>query len=164
MDPSRIRTILLATVATGFLLAGAWVAAQQAGLGIASDLAGYFGWDRANVQKSFIESAHPAAKDVYFNDLASDAVRGGDRPFPDGSVIVKEVTSPDTLQVEVLTTMRKVDGFGPDQGDWQYGRWDRTEAGGFDGGWMPLDGAQGCVACHVSASDDDFVFADYLPD
>ena len=164
MKPSRIRTLALATAATGFLLGFAWVAAQQAGLGIADDLAGYFQWDRTNVQKSFIESAHPAAKDVYFNDPASDAVRSGDRPFPDGSVIVKEVTSPESLQVQVLTTMRKVDGFAADQGDWQYGRWDRTEAGDFDGGWMPVDGAQGCVACHAEASANDFVFADYVPD
>ncbi|MEX2502672.1 MAG: cytochrome P460 family protein, partial [Trueperaceae bacterium] len=128
------------------------------------DLAGYFQWDRTNVQKSFIESAHPVAKDVYFNDLASAAAWAGGTWFPNGSVIVKEVTSPDTLQVQVLTTMRKVDGFASDQGDWQYGRFDRTEAGDFEGGWMPVDGAQGCVACHASASDTDFVFSDYIPD
>lgn len=58
-----------------FLVPVMLVAAQGTGLGLPGDVTEYFTWERANAQKSFEESAHPVAKDIYMNELAAETAR-----------------------------------------------------------------------------------------
>lgn len=126
------------------------------------EIAGYLSWSRANSQKSFAQSAHPTAKDIYYNDAASDTMMSKTFPFAEGSVILKERTDPDTLTVTTLYTMRKEAGFSPDGGDWQYGVFERAEDGSFDGGWMSVENAAMCMGCHSGAAETDYAFLSYL--
>jgi hypothetical protein len=144
------------------VLVGVAVWAQQSSAGIADDLTGYWTWERANAQKSFIESMHPVAKDVYFDEAAAATAHGRAFPFPEGSTIVKETLDASTMQVVVLTAMRKVTGFDPDNGDWQYGMFERQADGSFMGGWMDGASSAMCVGCHVGAADTDYTFLSYL--
>lgn len=144
------------------LLVSVAVLAQEAGSGIAEDVADYWSWERANAQKSVEETAHPVAKDIYFNEAAAPSMHEGTFPHAEGSIFVKESLDPMTLQVSVITTMRKVAGFNPDGGDWQYGRFERQEGSGFVGGWMNVESAAMCMGCHVDAADKDYTFLSYL--
>ncbi len=130
--------------------------------GLPEDLADYITWTRANSQKSFEQSMHPVAKDIYFNEAVAASISSGSFPHAEGSIFVKEVTSPETLQVQMLTVMRKVSGFNPDGGDWQYGMFERTDDGTFAGEWMSVEGAAMCSGCHLAAADKDFTFLSYL--
>jgi hypothetical protein len=121
------------------------------------------GWTRLNPLKNFIESAHPIAKDVYINEIGASHALLEDFPFPEDTVLVKESLDPDTLEVFVLTAMRKVGGFDPDNNDWQYGMFERNDEGEFEGMWADVgsDMHQMCSGCHARASDSDFVFLTY---
>ena len=156
------RTVTWLLLASSVLLLSVVVLAQEAAAGVAEDVAGYWSWERANVQKSFEPSAHPVAKDIYFNEAAGPSVHDGSFPHAEGSIFVKETLDAATLQVSVLTTMRKVAGFNPDGGDWQYGMFERQQDGSFMGGWMDVEGAAMCIGCHVDASAKDFTFLSYL--
>ena len=123
----------------------------------------YADWTRLNPQKNFITSAHPTAKDVYVNEVGAEAALTRSFPFPEGSELVKESTDTDTLSVFVITAMRKVAGFDPDNGDWQYGMFERGEDGAFAGMWIETgtDMHQMCVSCHVGAAATDYAFLSY---
>jgi hypothetical protein len=149
-------------LASSVLLLSVVVLAQEAGTGVADDVADYWSWERANAQKSFEASAHPVAKDIYFNQAAGPSVHDGSFPHAEGSIFVKETLDTATLQVAVLTAMRKVAGFSPDGGDWQYGMFERQQDGSFMGGWMDVESAAMCMGCHVGASAADFTFLTYL--
>ncbi len=142
--------------------AGLLVFAQSANVGIADEIAGYWSWERANVQKSFVESAHPVAKDVYFNHVAAETAHDRSFPHAEGSIYVKETLNAETLEVQVLTLMRKVDGFNPSGGDWQYGRFDRQDDGTYAGSWLDVASSQGCIGCHAGAAATDYTFLTYL--
>ncbi len=140
-----------------------FIALAAASRTLPEDLHGYLEWTRATSQKSFIESAHPVAKDVYFNATAAETLASMAFPYGEGSVIVKEVTDPDSLVVTVITAMRKVGGFFPEGGDWQYGMFERTEDGsGYMGEWMSVENAAMCIGCHQAAADNDYTFINYL--
>lgn len=136
--------------------------AQDASLGLADDIVGYLGWQRANAQKSFEQTMHPIAKDIYLNDAAASTVSTKSFPHAEGSIIVKETTDPASMQVKVITAMRKVSGFNPDGGNWQYGMFERAEDGSFMGGWMDVAGAAMCIGCHQGAAQQDFTFMSYV--
>jgi hypothetical protein len=57
---------------------------------------------------------------------------------------------------------RKVAGFDPSGGDWQYALFERGEDGQFTGGWMGVESAAMCIGCHVNAQAKDFTFLTYL--
>jgi hypothetical protein len=130
------------------------------------DIEGYLGWTRLNAQRNFIESPHAAPKDVYVNDVGRDAALGRSFPFPEGTVLVKETTDEDALRVAVITAMRKVAGFDPDRGDWQYAMFERQDDGSFAGDWVATDTDmhQMCTSCHQQAADRDYAFLDYMND
>lgn len=130
--------------------------------GLPEDVTGYLTWQRANAQKSYEESAHPVAKDVYYNETAGITLAAGSFPHGEGSVFIKERMDPETLTVTTLYTMRKVVGFNPTGGDWQYGLFERGEDGVLAGDWMTVEGAAMCIGCHVGAQDKDFTFLNYL--
>ena len=123
----------------------------------------YADWTRLNPQKNFITSAHPTAKDVYVNEVGAQAALTRSFPFPEGSELVKESIDTDTLSVFVITAMRKVAGFDPANGDWQYGMFERMDDGSFGGMWIETgtDMHTMCVTCHTGASANDFVFLSY---
>jgi hypothetical protein len=130
------------------------------------DIEGYHGWTRLNPQRNFIESPHAAPKDVYVNDVGRAAALDGQFPFAEGSVMVKESTNVETLAVEAITVMRKVAGFDPDNGDWQYAMFERQEDGAMDGMWFGTDHEMHamCVGCHVAAAETDYAFLNYMGD
>jgi len=123
----------------------------------------YADWTRLNPQKNFITSAHPTAKDVYVNEVGAEAALTRSFPFPEGSELVKESTDTDTLSVFVITAMRKVAGFDPDNGDWQYGMFERMDDGSFGGMWAEegSDMHTMCVTCHTGAAASDYAFLTY---
>jgi hypothetical protein len=123
----------------------------------------YADWVRLNPQKNFIASAHPTAKDIYANEAAAQAVRSATFPFPAGSELVKESLDTTTLTVNVITAMRKIAGFDPANGDWQYGMFERGADGTFGGMWIEVgtDMHAMCVTCHAGAAATDYAFLTY---
>jgi hypothetical protein len=150
-------TVLVVILVLGII---SIIALAQSGL--PEDVAGYLTWQRANAQKSYEESAHPVAKDIYYNATADITIATGSFPHSEGSVFVKERMDPETLTVTTLYTMRKVPGFNADGGDWQYGLFERGEDGVLAGDWMSVEGAAMCVGCHVGAQATDYTFLNYL--
>jgi hypothetical protein len=155
--PRSRRRVLVALLAA---LAVTLVAAQAT---MGDHRPEYADWVRLNPQKNFITSAHPTAKDVYVNELGAQAALTATFPFPEGSELVKESTDTETLTVSVITAMRKVAGFDPDNGDWQYGMFERGQDGTFGGAWIETgtDMHQMCVSCHVGAAATDYAFLSY---
>ena len=123
----------------------------------------YADWTRLNPQKNFITSAHPTAKDVYVNEAGAEAALTRSFPFPACSELVKESIDTETLTVTVITAMRKVAGFDPANGDWQYGMFERTDDGSFGGMWIETgtDMHAMCVTCHTGAAANDYAFLTY---
>ena len=154
------RSLAIASLAL-FGLTLTFVIAQ----GMNGGLPDYLSWTRLNPQPNFIESAHPTVKDVYVNDIGASAALERSFPFPEGSELVKASLGED-LSVFVATAMRKVAGFDPANGDWQYGMFERGEAGEFMGMWAEVgsDMHQMCVSCHTQVADNDFVFLSYTGD
>lgn len=128
-----------------------------------SEVADYLNWQRANPQKSFEASAHPVAKDIYYNDTAAETLMSQSFPYPEGSIFVKERMDPDTLSVTTIYAMRKVAGFDPDNGDWQYAVFERQEGGSFSSDWFSAESQTMCVGCHSGAAEKDYTFLSYLP-
>ncbi|CAA9555310.1 MAG: hypothetical protein AVDCRST_MAG86-341 [uncultured Truepera sp.] len=149
-------------ILAGLLMTVTLVGAQGARLGLPAEIADYFTWERANPQKDLEESAHPLVKDIYIDELAAQSALEASFPYGEGSTLIKERMNPETLQVTTLYAMRKVAGFDPDNGDWQYAVFEREDAGDFGGGWMSAENAGMCVGCHVKAKDTDYTFLSYL--
>lgn len=148
--------------ALSILLGGAAVLAQGAELGLPAEVADYFTWERANPQKDLEESAHPLVKDIYLDEQAAQSALEAAFPYGEGSTLIKERMDPETLSVTTLYAMRKVAGFDPDNGDWQYAVFEREGEGAFGGGWMSAENAGMCVGCHVKAEATDYTFLSYL--
>ena len=159
----RVRRLTLTASAILAALVLAFVIAQDA---MMVQLPEYADWTRLNPQKNFIQSAHPTAKDVYVNAIGRDAALLRSFPFPDGSEIVKESTDVATLNVTVLAAMRKVAGFDPANGDWQYGMFERMDDGTFGGMWTEAgtEMHQMCMTCHTGAAANDYAFLTYTGD
>ncbi len=149
-------------IVLGVLLCGTAVLAQGAELGLPDEIANYFTWERANPQKDLEESAHPLVKDIYLNEQAAQSELEATFPYGEGSTLIKERMDPETLSVTTLYAMRKVAGFDPDNGDWQYAEFAREDTGAFGGGWMSAENAGMCVGCHVKAEATDYTFLSYL--
>ncbi|MCA9839847.1 MAG: cytochrome P460 family protein [Trueperaceae bacterium] len=130
--------------------------------GLPDEIASYLSWHRGNSQKSFEESAHPVAKDIYFNDTAAETVMAQSFPHAEGSTFLKERTDPETLMVTTIYGMRKVANFDPANGDWQYAVFERADDGKFLGDWMEASSATMCIGCHTGAKDKDYTFLSYL--
>lgn len=102
---------------------------------------------------------------ILANDVAYDALKGGVRPLPEGSKVVKIGWTvnpmplyPDALEADALQRveyMVKDSGrFDQDGDHWGYARF--IKKGGAYESWQ--DGAQGCISCHSAASANDFLF------
>jgi hypothetical protein len=160
MKTRAIRSLALASV----LLVGLTITMVVA-QGMSEGPPDYRSWTRLNPQPNFIESAHPTVKDVFVNEAGSEAATTRSFPFPEGSELVKASMNED-LTVFVVTAMRKVAGFDPDNGDWEYGMFERGSDGAFEGMWAEVgsDMHMMCVSCHTGAAANDFVFLSYTGD
>ncbi len=110
-----------------------------------SDIKGYKNWLKMN-RKPVDGRTHGLAN-IYINQTRTKIAPDGKLkfPFPDGTVIVKEV-----LKSDLVAIMRKVKGFDPDHNDWQWIEYGAGESvAGKDGD---------CWSCHGGASDRDYVF------
>ena len=152
----RMRWAIVAGV-----IAIAATAFAQAGL--PDELAGYLGWTRANADRINTPGGHRGSRDVYFNAPLAEAVLLGSfvYPFSEGTIFLNEGTDPATLTVTTLLARRKVAGFDPANGNWQYGVFRREGAGPLSGAWFAVAQQERCVACHVKARDQDYAFTPF---
>jgi len=112
-----------------------------------------------------LEGTHKVAQEwktftVFVNELGKDRLLGVTKgEFPVGSVLVKEKhTGDDATTSELLTVMVKREkGYAPEVGDWEF-----LVLDGFAKAVQRGDN-KNCVSCHTSVSDNDFVYADYVP-
>jgi hypothetical protein len=101
---------------------------------------------------------------IYMNDLASNAFRSRSRPYPVGSVIVKEKRSMGYWSRETGRPVHQHDGVGgmvkrppgydPAHGDWEYFYFE-------EGSKIESGRIGSCVGCHGGASTRDYVFGDW---
>lgn len=106
-------------------------------------------------------AAHtPGARTVYFNDVAAMAnMAEGDKMYPMGSMIIKEVYGVDDKADEVvhIASMTKTDDpMYADRGGWIYG---------VGGNNLAIADSIGCDECHAKAGEgNDYVFVSLMKD
>ena len=93
---------------------------------------------------------HGSFLTVYINDQALTSLESG-KGMANNAIIVKENYSPDK-QLIAITVMYKVKGYNPEAGDWFWAKY------GADWETMAEGKVQGCLACHTSAKNNDFIF------
>lgn len=121
--------------------------------------------EEAAKMRKELEGTHKVAQQwktftVFVNDLGKDRLLGVTKgEFPVGSILVKEKhDQDDTSTSELLTVMVKREkGFAPKVGDWEF-----LVLDGFAKAIQKGD-SKTCVSCHTSVSENDFVYADYVP-
>jgi len=120
-------------------------AAQPAGPPTLAELQDYKQWLKMN--SSPIQGRTHGLTDIYVNqDRQTIAPEGTlDLPFPDGTVIVKQV-----LEAGLVAVMQKVAGSDPKHGDW---KWIEYRPDGTIAGEDSL-----CWGCHLQAEGSDWVF------
>ena len=99
-------------------------------------------------------AAHtPGVRTVYFNEAAAMAnMAEGDKMYPAGSMIVKEVMDVDTntMVVHVASMTKTDDPMYMDYGGWIYG---------VGGNNLAIEDSVDCDACHAKAGEgNDYVF------
>ena len=92
---------------------------------------------------------------VYANSVASTAVDSDTRPFPVGSIIVKEKIYQHKIEA-VTAVIKKPDSYDSTESnnDWQYVYFQRT-------GDLQVGKIQSCRKCHQKAGKNDFQFLKY---
>ena len=117
---------------------------------------GYQDWLRLNEQPiPPIEDgdAHLGTKDVFASREADRS--GGAIVYPDGTIIVKEATRPDSDFIGLVAVMRKEAGADPDHGDWVFVEYTRS---GPDAAFGVQARDAVCWNCHVGAQQTDWVW------
>lgn len=96
---------------------------------------------------------HKGVKNVYACNVAQQLLQANTRPFPDGTLIVKESTREDEGFAWLIATARKKGGF------WQWDEYTRN----FDDEDFRhiLAGESVCTGCHVKAQTADWIFTTY---
>jgi hypothetical protein len=130
--------------------------APQAPAGLPAFTAGYEQWPKLNVELVPARDGDPhlGTKDVF-----ESVEPGAGGVYPDGAVIVKEITRPDAGFVGVVAVMRKVEGSNPDGGDWEFVEYERSGPGE---PFTVLAEGQICTSCHMGAADTDYVWVTTL--
>ena len=126
------------------------------GEGLPEDILGYQDWLRLNEQPiPPIEDgdAHLGTKDVFASREADRS--GGAIVYPDGTIIVKEATRPDSDFIGLVAVMRKEAGADPDHGDWVFVEYTRS---GPDAAFGVQARDAVCWNCHVGAQQTDWVW------
>jgi hypothetical protein len=93
---------------------------------------------------------HGALLTVYINDIASKSIKKM-KGMANNAIIVKENYTPDK-KLAAITVMYKVKGYNPKAGDWFWVKY------GADYNIMAEGKVKGCIDCHGSASDNDYIF------
>ena len=126
------------------------------GAGLPEGILGYQDWLRLNEQPiPPIEDgdAHLGTKDVFASREADRS--GGAIVYPDGTIIVKEATRPDSDFIGLVAVMRKEAGADPDHGDWVFVEYTRS---GPDAAFGVQARDAVCWSCHVGAQQTDWVW------
>jgi hypothetical protein len=115
--------------------------------------AGYARWTKLNKRPipPRAADAHLGRKNVY----ASRLPRRGERRFPAGTVVVKEIVRPNAKFVGVVAVMRKLRGFNREHHDWQMIEYTRSST---NGRFTVLARGQICYSCHMAARNRDYAF------
>jgi len=109
---------------------------------------------------------HGAIVTIGMNDIAAQTVEMGGGEFKTDSLIVKINYSPEG-NLGAYTVMLKTDGFDPDNGNWYWAKYlgdgmlDKAPTGAdLEGETVKMLGndGKGCIACHASVADNDWVF------
>ena len=99
------------------------------------------------------DDPHEGVKDVYACNVPEADLVANERPFPDGTIIVKEATRSDANYPWLVATARKLDG------EWQ---WDEYTRNFEDEDFVHIiSGESVCIDCHDSAKDRDWIFTRY---
>ena len=102
-----------------------------------------------------IPSPHGTLLTTYLNEAALQAVEQKQGVLPEGSIIVKENYMADGTYAGA-TVMYKVNGYDPSNNDWF---WVKSGAQAT----IEEEGrVQGCIACHKSKGDNDFIWTSSL--
>ena len=97
------------------------------------------------------KSPHGVFLKLYANGLALKAAREG-KPMPNGAIIVKENYGKDQKTLMAITPMYKVKGYNPDAADWFWAKY-------LPDGTVAKSGkVQGCIDCHRTREDKDWLF------
>lgn len=127
--------------------------------GLPDDTAGFEDWPTLNTEP--IPPNSPASQRVGFDahlgtkDVHVTAGPGPDGVYPEGAIIVKAARDGD--RVTLVAVMRKVAGFDPEHGDWEYIEWKRAAGVEAFATEPRLSGAT-CWSCHAGAQATDWVF------
>lgn len=114
-------------------------------------------WEMWPEKEPYYEGVEPhgALLNTYVNSLAQEGLTGNDSTLPDRSIIVKENYMPDST-LAATTVMYKVPGYDPENNDWW---WLKRTA---DGEVEASGRAQGCISCHGTAEENDYVLTGTL--
>ncbi|MFN2355555.1 MAG: cytochrome P460 family protein [Desulfopila sp.] len=93
------------------------------------------------------DAPHGPLHKVYVNDIGLASAHA---PVDNGSIIVKENIGNDK-ELKALTVMYKIKGYNPEAGDWYWVKY------GTDGSVAKAGKPAGCIGCHGSAADNDYV-------
>lgn len=94
---------------------------------------------------------HGALLTTFVNDIALFAINKG-KAMKSGSIIAKENYSADKKFV-ALTVMYKIKGYNPQAGDWFWAKYAP------DGSVQASGKVEGCINCHGTRRDNDYIFS-----
>ena len=126
------------------------------GAGLPEGILGYQDWLRLNeppIPPIEDGDAHLGTKNVFASREADRS--GGAIVYPDGTIIVKEATRPDSDFIGLVAVMRKEAGADPDHGDWVFVEYTRS---GPDAAFGVQARDAVCWNCHVGAQQTDWVW------
>jgi len=93
---------------------------------------------------------HGALLTVYVNDIALKSINDK-KGMSNNSIVLKENYSPDK-KLAAITVMYKVKGYNAEAGNWFWVKYDP------DFNIQKEGKVTGCIGCHGSASDNDYIF------
>lgn len=94
---------------------------------------------------------HGALLTTFVNDIALFAI-DKDKDMKSGSIIAKENYSANKKFV-ALTVMYKIKGYNPEAGDWFWAKYSP------DGSVQASGKVEGCINCHGTRRDNDYIFS-----
>jgi hypothetical protein len=100
------------------------------------------------------QSPHGAFLKLYVNQAAYDAVQAGQKTMPPGAILVKENYAENKKTLAAVTPMYKVAGYNPEAGDWFWAKY------GADGKIAAAGKPDGCINCHRSVKNNDWIFSE----
>lgn len=117
------------------------------------DRVDYTGWQLWPGKGEMYEGRHPhgAFLTTYVNAKAASALEKMTGRFPAGSIIVKENYTPEK-KLAAITVMYRVEDYNPSAGDWFWLKYKP------DGTVQKEGKVAGCINCHKSVKNNDWVF------